>query len=368
MIDSYASRMATVLTNYSIPIQKGDLVVINGSIDSAPLIDALQEAVLKRGGHPHIEVGLPNTNEILLSNGSEEQLAYSNPIQMTLVEKMDAVFRIYAPTNTRGLSGIAPKRLRWQQEGLKEWLGTYRQRRGAGEIRWCVAPWPTMALAQEAEMGLHAYRQFVYEACGLDQDDPVAYWQTFKDRQTGYVDWLKGKKKVEVKGPGIDLKLDITNRKWLSAHGETNFPDGEIFTGPVETSVNGVVEFNFPTVYNAQEVNGVRLVFKDGKVVEASAKKGEDFLKQQLDTDDGARYLGEFAIGTNMGIQQFTRNTLFDEKIGGTIHMALGQSYAETGGENQSLVHWDMVHGMKDGGEITVDGEVIYRNGEFVIA
>jgi aminopeptidase len=368
MIDSYAERMATVLTNYSIPIQKNDLVVINGSIDSAPLIDALQTAVLKRGGHPHIDVGLPNSTEILLANGNDEQLAYSDPISMTAVEKMDVIFRIYSPTNTRGLSSVPSEKLAVVQEGNRKWAEVYRRRREAEEIRWCVAPWPTMALAQEAEMGLYAYRQFVYEACGLDQDDPVAYWQQFRDRQTGYVNWLKGKNHVVVKGPGIDLELDITDRTWISAHGEVNFPDGEIFTGPVENSVNGVVEFNYPTVYNAQEVNGVRLEFKDGKVVKASAKKGEDYLQKQLDMDDGARFLGEFAIGTNTGIQQFTRNTLFDEKIGGTIHMALGQSYAETGGKNKSLVHWDMVHGMTDGGEIKVDGEVIYRNGDFVIS
>lgn len=368
MIDSYGARMASVLTNYSIPIQKNDLVVISGSIETIPLIDALQEAVLKRGGYPYLDVALPHSTEILLATGNEDQLRYLDPMKMTMVEKMDVIFRIYAPTNTRSLSSAPSDKLTIIQEGTRPWTEAYRRRREANEIRWCVAPWPTMALAQEAEMGLYAYRNFVYSACGLDQDDPVAYWQLFKDRQTGYVNWLKGKKHVEVKGPGIDLQLDITDRTWISAHGEVNFPDGEIFTGPVEESVNGVVEFNYPTVYNAQEVNGVRLEFKDGKVVKASAKKGEAYLMKQLDMDEGARFLGEFAIGTNNGIQQFTRNTLFDEKIGGTIHMALGQSYAETGGKNKSIVHWDMVHGMKDGGEIKVDGEVIYRNGDFVIA
>lgn len=367
MIDQYAAQMAEVLTNYSAPIKKGDYVVISGTVEAAPLIDALQAAVLERGGHPAILVNLPNSPEIHLQYANDEQLAYSDPMTEFMFEKMDVIFRILSTINTKSAAQVNPSRLAIAQQAARKPMEIYRRRRDAEEFQWCVCPWPTVSMAQDAEMGLLAYRRFIYEACGLNQADPVAYWQSFKERQTRYVDWLKGKKRVEVRGPGIDMSFNMDGRLWVSAHGTVNFPDGEIFTGPIEDSVNGIVEFSYPSVYQGREVDGVKLEFKDGKVINASAKKGEDFLMMKLDTDEGARFLGEFAIGTNNGIQQFTRNILFDEKIGGTIHMALGQSYAETNAVNQSLVHWDMVHDMKDGGEILVDGDVLYRNGEFVI-
>jgi len=216
-------------------------------------------------------------------------------------------------------------------------------------------------------MGLRAYEDFVYRACGLDQPDPVAYWIAFRDKQERLVAWLADKKHAEVRGPGIDMSFDFQDRLWVSCHGALNFPDGEIFTSPVEDSVNGTVEFNFPSVYQGFEVDGVKLRFENGVAVEASASKGEAFLLSQLDTDAGGRRLGEFAIGTNMGVQQLTRSILFDEKIGGSIHMALGRSYAEAKGLNQSAIHWDMVHNMKDGGEIVIDGELFYRSGEFLV-
>jgi aminopeptidase len=212
-----------------------------------------------------------------------------------------------------------------------------------------------------------AYTRFIYEACALHLPDPVAYWTNLRDRQLKLVEYLKDKREVLVKGPGIELRFNFEGRLWASAHGNENFPDGEIYTGPVEDSVNGYVRFNLPTIYGGHEVTGVYLVFRDGAVVEASADKGEDFLLSQLDADEGARRLGEFAIGTNDGIQEVTGSTLFDEKIGGTIHMALGQSYPETNGVNESAVHWDMVHGMKDGGEIHIDGKLFYQAGEFKV-
>lgn len=367
MIDNFAARMAEVVTSYSTGIKPGDFVVIRGTIEAEPLIDALTVAVLKRGGHPHPLVSLPHTTELMLTYGNDEQLQFVDPVMMALVEKVDVSLRVTAPSNPRNTAHIDPARIALHQQAIKPFMETYRRRRDNNELRWCICPWPTEAMAQAAEMGLIAYRQFVYEACGLDQDDPVAYWQAYRERQDRYVEWLNGKEQLVVRGPGIEMSMSITDRVWISADGTVNFPDGEIFTGPVEESVNGHVEFSFPTVYGGREVSGVRLVFKDGKVIEASADKGEDYLLSKLDSDPGARYLGEFAIGTNTGIQRFTGNTLFDEKIGGTIHMALGQAYKQTNAVNKSIVHWDMVHNMRDGGEIIVDGEVIYRSGEFLI-
>jgi aminopeptidase len=243
----------------------------------------------------------------------------------------------------------------------------YLERYAARELRWTVVGWPTQALAQMAEMGLLDYTDFVAKACGLDQPDPVAYWQAFREKQERLAEWLKGKSHAEVRGPGINMRFDFTHRPWVSCHGTQNFPDGEIFTSPIEDSVNGTVAFNFPGVYQGNEVQGVRLRFENGIAVEATADKNEEYLLSQLNVDEGARRLGEFAIGTNMGVQIMTRNILFDEKIGGSIHMALGRGYEESHGVNQSAIHWDMIHSMKDGGEIHIDGQLFYRAGEFVV-
>lgn len=367
MIDRYAEKMAYVLTNYSIPIKKGDYVVISGSVEAAPLFDALQAAVLQRGGHPHIAPSLPNTAEIAVQYSSEEQLVFNDPLEIARVEKANVLYRILAPTNTKNLAHFDPKQTATFQKSNQGWREVFQRRWSSGDMTWCICPWPTVAAAQDAEMGLQAYREFVYKACGLDQDDPLAYWQGFRDRQAELVAFMDGKKKMRLKGKDIDVTLALDGRKWISAHGDLNFPDGEIYTSPIETQVDGTVAFNLRSVYGGHEVDGVQLTFKDGLVVEASAKKGEDFLLSQLDLDAGARRLGEVAIGTNWGIQDVTGSILFDEKIGGTIHMALGRAFPHANGVNDSLVHWDMVHSMKDGGEIWLDDALIYQNGEFVI-
>jgi aminopeptidase len=290
-----------------------------------------------------------------------------DPIQLYAIERYDALFQIIAPTNKKSLSTVDPARVARAQKGNRPFTEKYFARIEDRSLRWNITAWPTQAAAQEAEMGLLAYTEFVYNACGLDHDDPVAYWHDLEAHQQQWVDWLNGKRRAEVKGPGIDLSFNFEGRVWINSKGDVNFPSGEIFTSPIEDSVNGHVEFSFPTVYGGREINGVRLTFKNGRVIEASAAKGEDYLFSQLDLDEGARTLGEFAIGSNYGIQQFTGETLFDEKIGGTVHMALGQGFEEAHGVNKSQVHWDMVHDMKNGGAIRIDGELFHKNGQFVV-
>jgi aminopeptidase len=226
---------------------------------------------------------------------------------------------------------------------------------------------PTNAFAQDAEMSLEEFEDYVYRTTYADTGDPIAAWQAVHDRQQRLVDWLKGKKDVVVKGPNVDMTLSIDGRTFINSDGKHNMPSGEIFTGPVEDSVNGWVRFTYPAVTHGREVEGIELRFEDGRVVEATAEKNEAFLLSQLDTDPGARYLGEWAIGTNEMIDRFIRNILFDEKIGGTIHMAVGAGYPETGSQNKSAVHWDMICDMRDGGQILVDGELFYDSGEFRI-
>ncbi|MBN1679027.1 MAG: aminopeptidase [Anaerolineae bacterium] len=369
-----ASSMADILTAYSAPVKPGDYVTIIGNIQTShALIEALCEAVLKRGGYPNVQSGaLISADytpyfELFMREASDDQIDTLDRTMMYWVEQSDVLFFIKAPNNTKALSAIDPARIGRYRKTQKPVSETYLGRYDAGELKWVVVGWPTQALAQSAEMGLLAYEEFVARACGLDQPDPIAYWQGFRAMQERLVAWLADKSFAEVRGPGIEMSFNFGGRKWVSCHGELNFPDGEIFTSPVEDSVNGYVHFNYPSVYLGNEVDGVKLRFENGEAVEMSATKNEKYVISQLTVDPGARRLGEFAIGTNMGVQQLTRSILFDEKIGGSIHMALGRSYEEALGLNQSAIHWDMVHNMKDGGEIIIDGIPFYRAGEFLV-
>jgi aminopeptidase len=246
-------------------------------------------------------------------------------------------------------------------------MSRFMERAGKDEIRWTATMLPTQAYAQDAEMSLLEFEDFVFRACLLDRDDPVAAWREIERKQQKMVDLLNTKKKLRVQAPnGTDLTMSIEGRRWINCYGEKNFPDGEVFTGPVEDSVEGTIVFDFPAVYMGRECEGVRLRFEKGRVVEATAEKGQDFLLKMLDQDEGARYVGEFAIGCNKGITRFTKNLLFDEKIGGTVHLAVGAGYPESGSKNKSGLHWDMVCDLRNGGRITTDGEIIYENGKFI--
>ncbi len=368
-----APRLAKILTEYCIPIQPGQYVTIIGNPTVAsPLIGALFEAVLRRGGIPNVQAAsLISADycdyfELYMREATETQLETLDKTMMYWVENSDVLFFIKAPANTKALSNIDPARVQRFRKAQRPFGERYLQRFDEGTLKWNVTSWPTQGLAQTAEMGIRAYEEFVVRACGLDQPDPVAYWQRFRDEQTRLVEWLKGKSHAEVRGPGIHMSFDFTDRPWISCHGEVNFPDGEIYTSPIEDSVNGTVDFNYPSVYLGYEVDGVKLRFEKGLAVEASGTKNEEFLLSQLNCDPGARRLGEYAIGTNMGVDIMTRSILFDEKIGGSIHMALGRSYAESKGVNESAIHWDMVHNMKDGGEIIIDDVLFYRAGKFM--
>jgi aminopeptidase len=369
MPDPRVTRLANVLVNYSIRVKPGQQVAIAGQSVAAPLIEAVYEHIIVAGGHPTLVVSLPGLEEIFYRCASDEQLAYVSPIQRMLVEDYDARIVLTGSANTRELSRIEPSRQVVRRQALAPLQERSMARSAAGELQWVVAPFPTHANAQDADMSLRDYEDFVYGACHVDDPakDPIAHWRQVHDEQERLVNWLKPHDQVVVRGPNADLSLSIKGRTFINADGVHNMPDGEIFTGPVEESVNGWVNFTYPVVGYGREVDGVRLEFEQGKVVAASAKKNEDFLLSTLDTDPGARYLGEFAIGTNFGISRFTRSILFDEKIGGSIHMALGAGYPETGSRNKSGLHWDMICDMRDGGEIWVDGELFYHNGEFKV-
>jgi aminopeptidase len=368
MTDPRVEKLADVLVSYSVAVRPGDKVVIRGGTQAEPLLKAVYAKVLQAGGHPLMLPSLPGLDELLYRYASDEQLQYIHEPQKLIVETYDVSIGIRSEANTKALSNVDPAKMVLQRQAGSELMKTYFRRSASGELRWTGTLFPTNAYAQDAEMSLSEYEDFVYGACMPDMDDPVGHWQRFSAWQQKIVDWLRGKERVHVLGPETDLHLNIADRVFINSDGKRNMPSGEVFTGPVEDSVNGHVHFSYPAIVAGREVMGIRLWFEDGKVVKASADKNEDFLLQTLDTDEGSRYVGEFAIGTNKGITHFTRQILFDEKINGSFHMALGAGYPETGSVNQSAIHWDMICDMRDGGEIWVDDELLYKDGEFAIA
>jgi aminopeptidase len=367
MPDPRIEKLADVLVSYSVAVQPGDKVLIRGDELAAPLLKALYARVLQAGGHPLLQVALEGTEELFYRYASDEQLEHVPEPMVLMAETYDVSIGVRGAANTKAMSGIDPARTVIHSRAMREMMQTFMQRAAKGELRWTGTLFPTNAYAQDAGMSLSDYEDFVYGACMPDPDDPVGHWKRFSAWQQKIVDWLKDKSEVHVIGPETDLRLSIAGRNFINSDGKHNMPSGEVFTGPVEDSVEGHVLFSYPAIYRGREVSGIRLSFEKGKVVQASAEANEELLLQTLDTDERSRYVGEFAIGTNEGITRFTRQILFDEKINGSFHIALGSGYPETGSVNQSAIHWDMVCDMRDGGEIWVDGERLYKDGAFAI-
>jgi aminopeptidase len=366
MPDPRVLKLAEVLAHYSLEIKPGQQVSLRTNPLAEELALAFFREAVKAGAHVFPQVSLPGFDEIFYKHASNEQLDYIPPARKLVTETFDAELAIGAEFNTRSLSGVDPARISRLRKARAPLSKAYLERAARNELRWCYTEFPTQASAQEADMSLAEYQDFVYGAGLLDHPDPVAAWMEEGRRQMELIQWLEGKDRVVMKGEHLDLSLSILGRKFKEADGKYNFPDGEIFTGPIEESANGWIRFSYPAIYDGQEVIDVELRFEGGKVVHEQASKGGQLLTTLLDTDGGSRYLGEWGIGTNYGIQRFTKNILFDEKIGGTIHLALGSSYPETGGKNESGLHWDMLCDMADS-EILVDGELFYKNGKPVV-
>jgi aminopeptidase len=274
---------------------------------------------------------------------------------------------IEAPENTRAMSGIDPSRQQLRNQAYAKWTEAYTKRSTSGELRWVMTNYPCQALAQEAEMSLADFENFVYQSTFVDQVDPVQQWRNIHDEQERLISWLAGKRMILIRGPQADVTLSIVGRKFINSDGDQNMPSGEIFTSPVEESINGWVSFSYPAIYQGIAVEGVRLEFEHGRIVKASAEKNEEFLLKMLDIDEGSRFVGELGIGTNYGISRFTKNILYDEKIGGTFHLALGTGFGEAGGLNESSIHWDLITDATNETEMYVDGELFYKDGKFVV-
>ena len=370
MRDPRLTKLAKVITGYSTTIKPGQLVRLSGEPAATPLIEALYEQILAAGAHPHVRSAPESLQEIFFTHASDEQLQHVSPLLMEELRQVDVSIGIWAETNTRALSRIDPQRQSVASAARKPIMELFMDRAAKGELQWCGTQYPTAACAQDAEMSLRQYEDFVFSAGKLDYEDPVAEWQKIETTQQRVIEYLKDKKELRFQAAnGTDLTVNVEGMTWINCAGRENFPDGEVFTGPnpdaKDGGVNGVVRYTFPAVHHGREVHDIELTFEKGKVTDAKASKGQDFLLQMLDQDEGARMLGEIAIGTNYDITEYTRNTLFDEKIGGTFHAAVGAGYPETGNKNASGLHWDMVCDLREGGTISADGEVFHKDGRF---
>ena len=351
MIDPDA--FARLLCDWCLEVRQGNQVMIVSTTLAEPLAVALHAAVLARGGWPLVRLTPDSLEERFYAEASDAQLESFAPLEMTEVESIDAWLRIRAPSNTRALAAVDPARI----------TRAARARAPITEVRltrrWCGTLWPTAALAQEAGMSERDYAAFVERALFLDRPDPIAAWRELGVQQQALADRLEQAREIRIEAEGTDLRLRVDGRRWINSDGKTNMPSGEIFTGPREDSANGTIRFTVRAGSRGVDVEGVELTFVDGEVVAARADRGEDYLDTALATDTGARRLGELGIGTNAGIDRATGSTLLDEKIAGTVHLALGRSYPETGGVNSSALHWDLICDLRDGGRLTADGEVL---------
>lgn len=360
-------KYAEVLVDYSVNVQKNDMVLIRGEAHAQPLIRAVYERVLEKGAHPITKISVEGLEESFYKIASDEQLQFISPFVKHEYEKVNKMISISAPYNIKNMARVNPEKLALSSKARKPLSTLLLNRSSEGDLDWVICNYPTQALAQEGKMSLDEYTNFLIDACYLNEDDPAQKWREIGAVQDKYVEYLNKTSKLRIVGHKTDITFSTEGRKWVNCSGKFNFPDGEVFTSPVEDSAEGEIYFDFPAIYRGNEAQGIQLKLKKGKVVEASAEKGEDFFLSMINQDEGARFVGEIAIGTNDMIQEITGDILFDEKIGGSIHMALGSSYPETGGKNESGLHWDIIKNMKDGGKIYADDKLIYENGKILI-
>lgn len=373
MRDPRLDKLASVIVNYSCGVQPGWLVRLVGEPVATPLLEALYEQLIIAGANVHARLLPDSFAEIFFEHASEAQMDFINPLALEEVKTVDCSIGLWAETNTKAMSNVDPKKQARTTAARRPISKIFMERAGKGELKWCGTLYPTAASAQDAEMSLREYEDFVFRAGLLHLEDPVAGWREISTRQQKLTDYLNGKKIIHFEAAnGTDLTVEVDDMTWINCCGHENFPDGEVFTGPnlkaTNGGVNGYVKYHFPASRAGREVHDIELWLEGGKVVKAKASKNQAFLEAMLALDDGASFVGEIAIGTNYSIQQYTKNTLFDEKIGGTFHMAVGAGYPESGNANESGLHWDMVCDLRapaGGGKITVDGQTISENGIF---
>jgi aminopeptidase len=344
---------AALLCDWCLEVAPGDRVLINSTTLAEQLAVALHRAILERDAWPFIWLVPPLLAADFYRFGSERHVSEPQPTELALFEGVDSVLRIDAPANVGELSNIDPTLIA-RAASARRPLQELRLSR-----RWCGTLLPTPALAQQAGMGEREFAEFVTRALFLDRSDALAAWRELSARQAKLIERLSRARRIRIEANGTDLTLDVHDRRWINSDGRRNMPSGEVFTGPHEQSANGTIRFTIPTGPRGVTVRGVELEFRDGQVISARAQEGQAYLDAVLATDSGARLLGEIGIGTNAGIDRPSGHMLLDEKMAGTVHLALGRSYPETGGQNSSALHWDLLCDLRDGGQLSADGEPI---------
>lgn len=365
MVDERLEKLARLCVHYCVDVKPKEKVQIQGSASASPLIGEIYKECLLRGSYPLLLPQLDFRDYIFFRYAKEHQLKYVSPFTKFLVENIDVNIFVLSDPNPKSLTSIDPKKIRKNRASQKEIWEIFDKRYAEGKLRWTLLPYPISAQAQEAAMSFEEYEDFVYHSCLIDKKNPIAEWKKIHKEQERICNYLNKTSEMRILGEDTELTFNVKGRKWINCDGKINMPDGEVFTGPVENSANGEIRFTYPGIYSGKEVEDITLSFKNGKVVKASAAKGDELLKEILKIE-GADRIGEASIGTNYGIKKFTKEMLFDEKMGGTIHIALGNSYPETGGLNKSVIHWDILKNMEKDGEIYADGRLFYRNGKFV--
>ena len=361
-------KYADVLVNYSTNVRKGDLVIIYArGYEAQPLVKEIYKLCLLNGANPIVRTSMDEIAETFIKYANDEQLKYIDEMSKLEVDKADVMIFIGAPNNVKSMAKADSTKIAKRSNATHPILAKRLERSASGDMRWVIADYPTNALAQEASMSLEEYSNFLLKSCYLDLDNPVEKWMEIDKEQKRIADILNKTTKIRYKGDKTDITFSTQGRIWIPCSGNMNFPDGEIFTSPVEDSANGEIYFDFPAIYRGNESHKIHLWLENGKVVRHEVEKGAEFFESMLNMDDGSRFVGEIAIGTNERVQDVTGNILFDEKIGGAIHMAVGASYPETGGKNVSGLHWDIIKNMKNGGKIYADDVLIYENGKFII-
>jgi len=364
MVDERVEKLAKLTVHYCVDVKPREKVLIQGSEQAFPLIHEIYKECLLCDAYPQVMAQL-DTLYTFFKYAKEHQLNFVSPLDKFMMENIDARISIAAETNPKRLTNIDPARMTTFITARKELSEIFYKRVAEKKLKWTAVPYPITAQAQEAAMSMTEYEDFVYTSCLVDSEDPIAEWKKIHQQQEKTCKFLDRASEIRVVGEDTDLTFNVKGRSWINCAGKENMPDGEVFTAPIENSVNGTIRFTFPGIVSGREVEDIKLTFKDGRVVKASAEVGDEFLQQTLKVE-GADRIGEASIGTNYAITKFTKNMLFDEKMGGTIHMALGNSYPESGGKNRSAIHWDILKDMKKGGEIYADGKLFYKNGKFL--
>ncbi|MEM2004763.1 MAG: aminopeptidase [Zestosphaera sp.] len=359
------NKLAKLITEYCTNVKAGDEVLVISTYEAYPLVREIWREVVVKGGYPRWSLNDEILNEIFYRHAPEELLRFQSRIDEFMSENVDVRISVLSSTHSKHLVSVDPERIKIRAQAMRKLSEIFMRRDSEGLLRWVVTAYPTRAMAQEANMSPLEYEDFVFRSLKLHAEDPVSAWVSQASLQQRVAEVLSKVSELRIVSDDTDILLNVGGRVWINDDGRNNMPGGEVFTGPHEDFTEGFIRFDFPAVWRGVEVRNARLVFQRGEVVKADAEVGGELLRKMLETDEGARRLGEVAFGLNYDITRFTKEILFDEKIGGTIHMALGASYLKTGGINKSSIHWDLIKDMRRG-KVFADGELIYEDGRFI--